>query len=128
METSNDTLNKTTQRGVQISTEPVYIRVIVDNLYLHHKRLNRTWYEDTLIYKVKSILENTVANVYTQGNFIKVYPITARREAGQSLIDFTDNVGVPETLLTDGVGEFTDWNTDFVKHARWVRMQLQNSE
>ena len=121
-------MNATNQQGVQTLMEPLFRWVRYDYLNLCCKMLKDMEYADTLIYKVKSILENTVANVYTQGNFIKVYPITARREAGQSLIDFTDNVGVPETLLTDGVGEFTDWNTDFVKHARWVRMQLQNSE
>ena len=52
----------------------------------------------------------------------------AQREAGQSLIDFSENFGVPEMLLTDGYGEFTGWNTKFVKHDRRIRMQLQNSE
>ena len=75
-----------------------------------------------------SILGNNVANIYTQGKFIKVYPIMERREAGYSLIDFTDNVGVYETLLTDGSGEFTGWNTEFVKHAKRIQTKLQNSE
>ena len=48
------------------------------------------------------------------------------REAGQSLIDFTDDVGVPETLLTVGAGEFNGQNTDFVKHDGRMRMQLHN--
>ena len=59
---------------------------------------------------------------------MKVYPITARREAGQSLIDFTGDIGVPKTILTDGAGEFTGWKTEFVKHDRHMRMYLQNSE
>ena len=63
-----------------------------------------------------------------RGNFIKVYPITAWREAGQSLIDFTDDVGVAGTLLTDGAGEFTGRNTELVKHDRRMRMQLHNTE
>ena len=74
------------------------------------------------------ILGNTVANVYTQGKFVKVYSITAGRESGQSPIDFTDNVGVPEELLTDGAGDFTGKITEFVKHDRQMYMQLHNSE
>ena len=69
---------------------------------------------DTLIYKVKPILGNTVANVYTQGKFIKVYLIKAQREVGKSIIDFTDNVGVTEKIITDGAGEFIGWNTELL--------------
>ena len=58
--------------------------------------------------------------------FVKVYHIAARMESVQSLIDFTGDVGKPETLITDVAGEFTGRNTEFVKHARRMRMQLQN--
>ena len=33
--------------------------------------------------------------------------MTAQSDAGQSLVDFTDDVGIPERLVTDGAGEFT---------------------
>ena len=103
-------------------------RVRVYHLDIHRKRLKGNWYADTSISKFKSILGNTVDNVYTQGKFFKVYPIVAQRESGQSLIGFTDDVGVPYTLLTDGAGEFTGNNTEFVKHARLIHMQIHNSE
>ena len=50
---------------------------------MNQKRLKDTWYEYTIIFKVKSMHGNTVAKVYTQGKLVKVYPITAHREAGQ---------------------------------------------
>ena len=31
-------------------------------------------------------------------------------------------------LLTDGAGEFTGQSNDFVKHSRWMCMQLQKLE
>ena len=68
------------------------------------------------------MLVKTVANVYTQDKYFKVYCITELREAGQSLIDFTCNVGLPETLLTDVAGDFTGQNTEFVKHDRQICM------
>ena len=49
-------------------------------------------------------------------------------EAGKPLIEFTDDDGVPETLPPDGASEFTGWNTEFVKHARQMRMQIYNLE
>jgi hypothetical protein len=33
--------------------------------------------------------------------------MTSQKEAAESLIDFTDDVGIPETLVMDGVTEFT---------------------
>ena len=59
------------------------------------------------MYKVKSIRGNKCANIFTQGKFSKVVPMTARSELGQPLVDFTDNVGISEHLVTNGAGEFT---------------------
>ena len=67
--------------------------------------------------KVKSIIGNKCANIFTQGKFTKVVPMTARSESGQSLVDFTEDVGIPEHLVTDGAGEFTGRATEFVKEA-----------
>ena len=107
-------MKATTQKGMWTSTEPISRRVRVDHLDLHRNILKGNWYTDTLIYKVKLILGNNVANLYTQGKFSKVYPITAQRKAGQSLIEFTDDFGVHEMLLTYEADEFTGWNTDFL--------------
>jgi hypothetical protein len=73
---------------------------------------------DTLIAKVKSLLGNKCANVFTNGKYTKVVPMTSWKEAAESLIDFTDDVGIPETLVTDGATEFTGRHTDFIKQAR----------
>ena len=108
------------------STEPLSRRVRVDNLDLHCKRLKGKLYTDILISKVKSILGNTVSNIYTQGKFVKFYPITDWIFAGKSLIDFTYYVSVPEAVLTGGDGDFTERITEFVKNARWMRMQIQS--
>ena len=39
----------------------------------------------------------------------------ARSDAGQSLVDFTYDVGIPERLVTDGAGEFTGKGKQLVK-------------
>ena len=70
-------MSATNHRGIQASMDPLYRRVIVDHLYLRIKRLNGTWYVDTLISKVKSVIGNTVSNVYAWGGCVRVYPITA---------------------------------------------------
>ena len=45
------------------------------------------WYADTLMAKVKSQLGNTCANIFTQGKYTKVVPMTSWAEAGRSLLD-----------------------------------------
>ena len=43
------------------------------------------------------------ANVYTQqGKFAKVISMTSRKNARKSLLEFTDDVGIHDTLITDG--------------------------
>ena len=49
LDTARDTMNKTTQRGVWTSAEPMSRMVRVDHLDLHLKRLKGTWYDDTFI-------------------------------------------------------------------------------
>jgi hypothetical protein len=73
-------------------------------------------------------LGNTCANVYTQGKFTQVIPMTSRKDAGKLLIDFTDDVGIPERLITDGAMEFTGRHTKFIKEARRMRIMLHTSE
>ena len=52
----------------------------------------------------------------------------SRKDAGKSLIDFTDDVRIPECLITDGATEFTGRNTEFVKEAWRMRIQLHTTE
>jgi hypothetical protein len=128
LQTAKDTLEVTTQHGIRTAVHPMSRRLRVDHLHLHRPRLQGMWFVDTLIAKVKSLLGNKCANVFTNGRFTKVVPILSRADAGESLIDFTDDVGIPEMLMTDGAGEFTGRYTDFVKHARRMRIKLYTSE
>jgi hypothetical protein len=54
--------------------------------------------------------------------------MTSQKEAAESLIDFTDDVGIPETLVMDGATEFTGKHTDFIKQARRMRIKLHTAE
>jgi hypothetical protein len=63
-----------------------------------------------------------------QGKFTRAIPMTSRRDAGKSLIEFTDDVRIPERLVTDGATEFTSWHTEFVKEAQHMRIMLHTTE
>ena len=107
IQTAKDTLDVKTQHGVCTAVQPMTRQLRVNNLHLHRPLLQGTWFADTLISKVKPIRGNKCANIFIQGKFTKVVPMTACSELGQSLVKFTDDVGIPEHLVTDGAGEFT---------------------
>jgi hypothetical protein len=118
LQMSKDTLDATTQHGVRTAVHPMLRRLRVDHLHLHRPRLKGMWFLDMMIAKVKSLLGNKCANVFTNGKFTKVVPMTSRKEAAELLIDFMDDVGIPEMLMTDGATEFTGRHTDFIKQAQ----------
>ncbi len=55
-----------------------------------HGGLKGMWYLDTLIAKVKLLLGNKCANVFTNGKYTKIMPMARQKEAAESLIDITD--------------------------------------
>jgi len=81
-----------------------------------------------LLSKVKSKLGNTCANFFTQGKFTRVVPMSAGSDASKSLIDFTDDVGIPESIVMDGAGEFTGNNTEFVKECCQMHIRCHTME
>ena len=54
--------------------------------------------------------------------------MSVKSNAGKSLIEFTDDVGTPETLITDGANEFTSQHTEFVKEAHCMQIKLHMAE
>jgi hypothetical protein len=44
------------------------------------------WYLDTLIAKVKSLLGNKCAKMFTNGKYSKVVPMASRKEAASHLL------------------------------------------
>ena len=128
LDTAHRTLRVTQQTGTRSATGPLHRMLRIDHLDLHRPRLPGMWFVDTLIAGVKSLTGKTVANVFTQGKYVAVYPLPSRQEAGHSIVDFTDEVGVPQFLMTDQAGEFTGENTEFVKHCRRMRIQLRHKE
>ena len=76
LQNTKDNIAETTQHGVHNAVHPMSRRLRVDHLHLHRPLLSGTCYADTLLSKVKSIIGNTCANLFTQGKFTKVVPMT----------------------------------------------------
>ena len=63
-----------------------------------------------------------------QGKFTKVILVTSRADAGKTLIEFTNDFGIPDMLITDGATEFTGKHTEFVKQACHMHIQLHTTK
>ena len=128
LETAKRTIEVTTQKGIRTALHPLHRRYRVDHLHLNRRRLNGEWYTDTLFSKVKSLQGNTCAQVFTNGNYTTVYPLTTKGDIGQSLTDFTDDVGIPDNLMTDGALEAVGPKTEFSQEASRLKIRLRRTE
>jgi hypothetical protein len=80
-----------------------YIGGIESTLNFYHRRLNDVFYTDTLFSKVKSLNGNVCTQVYTNGWYTRVFPMTSKssKNIAQTLNEFVDDVGIPNTLICD---------------------------
>ena len=128
LETAQKTLRVTTQNGIRTAVHPITRRYRVDNLHLHRKRLNTTFYTDTMFSRVLSLRGNKCAQVFTDGGFTAVYPLPTKASAGEALREFSHDVGIPDTLIADLAGEQTGDNTEFVKQIRRLDIRIHYTE
>ena len=129
LETAKRTLQVTTQRGVRTVVHPLHRRYRVDHLHLNRRRLNGDWFTDTLFSKVISIQGNTCAQqVFTNGNFTTVHPLVSKGKVAQALTEFADDVGIPDTLLSDGAPEIVGPRIEFMKEVNRLKIRLKRSK
>jgi hypothetical protein len=79
LDTAKDMMQVTTQLGIRTAVHPMNRRLRVDHLHLNRPVLPGTWYVDTLTFKHRSKRGNKYANVFTNGKFTKVIPISPDR-------------------------------------------------
>ena len=69
---------------------------------------NARFYTDTLFSKVKSIGDETCAQIYTNWiGFTKLHPMRREANAHGSLSTFIYEVGIPQELHSDGTNAIT---------------------
>jgi hypothetical protein len=118
-------LQVTTQRGIRTALHPLHRRYRVDHLHLNRRRCNGDWYTNTLFSKVKSLQGNICAQVYTNGCFTTVHPLTSKSRVGDTLTEFSDDTGIPDTLTNDGAPEMVGPKTDFMKAVNRLKIRLK---
>ena len=61
--------------------------------------------------KAKSIIGNTCAHIFTDGEFFQIFPMRSKSEAGSTLDKINRDVGVANTIFIDNVPKNTGYNT-----------------
>ena len=113
-------LDVTMQRGIRSAILPLSCRYRADRIY-NLKRLDGRFATDTLFSDVKSLLQNTCAQIYSHKvGFQCVYPMvnSTGDSIEQSYRDFCHDFGVPEHLTFDGYSAQVGKNTQFMKLLR----------
>ena len=97
-------------------------------MQFNRKSLNEQFYCDHLVAKTKSLAGNTRAWLHTTVNFTVVYPCESRREAGDTLRRFADDVGLTDQVRSDLTPELTGKNTDFQDQAKRLEIDVTHSK
>jgi hypothetical protein len=113
------TLQVTTQKGVRSAILPLSRRYRTDRMFNQRKLRGQKFYTDTLFGKIKSLTNNTCAQIFAnESYFVKAYPMEKKSGAGLALRQFIRDYGVPEQLTSDGASEQTGPKTEFMKRVR----------
>ena len=100
------TIKVTTQLGVRLALGALKRHNRSDMIQNHLRRLNTKFYTETLFAKLKSIIGNNVAQVYTYGQgFVHVNPRTSKSLDRLKLDNLTENIGIPNTIIYYGAPE-----------------------
>jgi hypothetical protein len=109
LKTAERTLRVTTQRGIRTFLRPMDRRLSTSVPQLSYSLLKQTIYSDTMFSKVKSLRQNAVAQVYTDGQgYALFYPLKSKALAWTTVKSVVDEMNaIPEAIVTDGAMEET---------------------
>lgn len=93
-----------------------------------HRRLNSTFYSDTLFSKYKSLDTCTCAQIFVSDDVVFIYPLHSKAHAGEALKEFINEIGVPNKLIVDGGKEQVGKHTEFRTVCRKYNIYLKTTE
>ena len=106
IDTAKNTLRATTQAGVRNVLAPGERKLRQRTDHLKFPSLRGRFYTDTMFAKVKAIHGHKAAQVFTNGRgFDYFYPMKLKSEAPDALLSFIQNVGIPQTIVSDNAPE-----------------------
>ena len=102
------TVKATTQKFIRSAVHPIDRRFRTRNTALKYNSLNCRFTSDTFFASTPSILRNTCAQLFMSDfGFGKFCPQRLKSEAGFSLQEFLQDIGIPRHIHTDVAKEMT---------------------
>jgi hypothetical protein len=118
------TLKATSQRGLRSFTNPTDRRLPSSQPHLSYSVIKKKMYSDTMFSKLKSLRQNTAAQVWSDGQgFSLFYPIKSKSMAWTTVSHMVDDInGIPTVVITDNAMEQTggNWKKE-MQHYRIVQ-------
>ena len=112
LDKAKKTLLVTTQAGVRNVLVPSERKVRKKAPWLKFPSIKGKWYTDQYFSKVPSIHGKIGASIFTNGyGFDVVYPWKSKALHHEALTSFIHDVGVPQTLVSDGASELIHGKT-----------------
>ncbi len=68
------------------------------------------------------------AQVFTNGSSTNVHPLDSKAKVAQALTEFADDVGITDSLLSDGAPKIVGPRTNLTKEANRFKIKLKRSE
>ena len=129
LEKAKNTIRHTTQLNVRSALLPLTRRYRTDLLSQRLKRLTTRFYTDTMFSKIGTSLRgNQCTQIFTDGNgAVFAYPMRSKAQAGDKLLSFIQQVGIPNELHRDGAPEMSG-NSKFNKICREHRIRSSYTE
>jgi hypothetical protein len=118
LESASRTLNVTTQNGIRKVVLSVERRFRTKQSHLRFPTLDGKWFSNTTFPVQKSICGNSFAQLTTNGKgYTHFFPMRAKSETPDALMDFIHENGVPAWLVVD--------NAPKQNHAWWNKIQRE---
>ena len=107
LDVAQNTIRKTTQRGVRTVLHPTLSRRFrTNNRQLRYRRLRSNMFSDTLISSITSKDGNKYAQVFcTDYGWTRAFPMKRKSEAHEALSLLFSREGVPPVMVIDGSKE-----------------------
>ncbi|MGH7974084.1 MAG: hypothetical protein ACREBR_01060, partial [bacterium] len=110
-QTALATIEGTTQLGTRDGLMPLHKRYRTRQQHLKYRRLNATFYSDTMLSSIKSLSGNMYSQIFVNDtNFVYHYPMKLKSQAYEGLQQLIFDVGIPGHLHTDNANEETKGN------------------
>ncbi len=127
---AKDILVASTQKVVRQAVMPLNRRYRVDHIHLNIQYLSGNWTMDHLESKYISIRQHTGSMVFSDGNFVAVYPCKTKNDedSTEALRRFTEDYGVPAKLKSDMAPNFVGHRTRFQALVQKLGINMTFSE